>query len=165
MINLISLVALFTPTALPQLVSGFLGALLRAGVTVGGIIYNQRRGTVALRRWLAEAHFDLFQDVADCAGEYDSRSNFGIFRERLSAQVRELRDCLYRDTTGGLRKDEYARVYRSLSSVDYMIFCHDREFTRALMGPTSMNAWMKCVKHKSSSGHFPSPDHRLKSKL
>jgi len=120
---------------LPQLVSGFLGALLGAGVTVGGIAYSQRRETEALRRWLTEGHFDLFQDVADCAGEYDLKGSFGIFRERLSAQVRELRDGLYRDSTGGLKKEEYRRVYRSLSSVDYMIFCHDRNFERALMVP------------------------------
>src|SRR5690348_301312 len=93
-----TLVVMATPAlspVLPQLVSGFLGALLGAAVTIGGVVYNQRRGTEALRRWLTEAHFDLFQDVADCAGQYEKSGNFGIFRERLSAQVRQLRDGLY----------------------------------------------------------------------
>jgi hypothetical protein len=117
----------------PQLVSGFLGAVIGAGVTIGGIVYNQRRGTEAVRRWLGEAHFDLFQDVADCAGEYEKECNFGIFRERLGMQVRELRDVLQRDSTGGLNEDEYRRIYRSLSSVDYMIFVHDRNFAPELM--------------------------------
>ncbi|HZM09140.1 MAG TPA: hypothetical protein VFC15_02895 [Candidatus Limnocylindrales bacterium] len=120
-------------SVLPQLISGFLGALIGAAVTVGGIVYNQRRGTEALRRWLTEAHFDLLQDVADCAGEYERMGNFGIFRKRLSPQVRQLRDGLYRDSTGGLEKEEYRRVYRSLSDVDYMIFVHDRNFAPNLM--------------------------------
>jgi len=99
---------------LAQAVSGFLGALVGAAAAFGGILYSQHRGTKALRRWLAEAHFDLFQDVADCAGEYERNGNFGIFRERLSTQVRALRDGLYRDSGGGLKTEEYRRVYRSL---------------------------------------------------
>jgi hypothetical protein len=141
----------------PQLVSGFLGAVLGAGVTIGGLVYNQRRGTEALRRWLTEAHFDLFQDVADCAGEYEKRGNFGIFRDRLSAQVRELRDGLSRDSTGGLKKEEYRRIYRSLSSVDYMIFVHDRNFERALMVSYINECLNEMRKAQELFGSLPNP--------
>jgi hypothetical protein len=100
-----------TPTTetfpLAQAVSGLFGALVGAAAAFGGILYNQHRGTKALRRCLAEAHFDLFQDVADCAGEYERKGNFGVFRERLSTQVRELREGLYRDSGGGLKEEEY----------------------------------------------------------
>ena len=114
-------------------VSGFLGALLGGVVSVGVMVYNQKRGAEALRRRLVEGHFDLFQDVADCAGEYERGGTFGIFRDRLSSQVRDLRDDLYRDVTGNLEFEAYRRLYRSFSSVDYMIFAHDRSFARDLM--------------------------------
>ncbi len=101
-----------------QFFSGFLGALVGAAASFGGMVYKQRHEVEALRRWLAQAHFDLFQDVADCASEYARNGNFGPFRERLSDQVRELREALRRDSSGGLKQEEYRRVYRSLSSVD-----------------------------------------------
>jgi hypothetical protein len=150
-----------TPTAqtlpLAQAVSGLLGALVGAAAAFGGILYTQHRGTKALRRWLAEAHFDLFQDVADCAGEYERKGNFGIFRDRLSAQVRQLRNGLYRDSGGGLKEEEYRRVYRSLSGVDYMIFVHDRGFARNLMVPYLNGCLTEMRRAQMLFGDHPKP--------
>jgi hypothetical protein len=49
------------------------------------------------------------------------------------------------------------RVYRSLSSVDYMIFCHDREFTRALMVPYINECLDEMREAQKLFGSFPKP--------
>jgi hypothetical protein len=112
-----------------------------AGAIVGGIfsligsIYTQRRGTNAVRRWIFQNHFDLFQDVADCACKYYETETFGAFHDRVVAALKVLRESLEKDSTGGLANKEYASIYRSLSSVEYMIWALDHGFEPEHMRP------------------------------
>jgi hypothetical protein len=94
------------------------------------IIYNNRKTTASLRRWILQNHFDLFQDVADCASEYQKYSNFGPFGERLHGQIRLMRDALQRDLTAGLSDAEYQSIYHSVSSAEYMLWARNHNFAR-----------------------------------
>ena len=122
-------------STLVTLSTGAAGAVIGGMITLVGATYNQRRGTNAVRRWIFQNHFDLLQDVADCACKYGQDQTFGIFRDRVVKELDVLRASLDKDSTGGLANSEYASIYRSLSNAEYMIWAYDSNFNPSHMNP------------------------------
>ena len=101
------------------------GAIIGAAGSFGCVFFVQKRESKALQRWMFASHFDLLQDVADCAAEYSRTGAFGVFSERLDARIVSLRECLQRDSSAGLKTETYSALYRSLSSAEYMVWASD----------------------------------------
>ncbi|HSY34112.1 MAG TPA: hypothetical protein VK814_00040 [Acidobacteriaceae bacterium] len=108
--------------------AGLLGAVVGAVASFGGVFFVQRRGSKTWLRWFTQAHFDLFQDVADCAGEYAEYGNFGSFAGRLSGRLKILSKSLHQDASAGLARENYALVYQSISAADYMLWVSNEGF-------------------------------------